>query len=74
MNLSEARHAQTLMNWILGLPGPDGEPVSEHAAMRAVDSLGTRSFKTLGHGITGVRACEEWMRRRPIVVHECPDV
>lgn len=67
MNLTEARHTQTLLDWILGTA-----EVSEHDAIRALDYLSIRSFRRTETGL-GARAASEWMARRPMVVRECPD-
>lgn len=69
MNLTEARHTQTLLNWILGT-----EEVAEHDAIRAVDYLAIRAYRRTETGVLGGRAAAEWMKRRPMVVRECPDV
>lgn len=68
MNLTEARHTQTLLNWILGT-----EEVLECDAIQAANYLAIRSYRRTEAGV-GPHVTTEWMTRRPVVVRECPDV
>ena len=69
MNITEANDVQTLLTWILD----DDADVPEHNAMHAAERLANRAHRRLGAGTTGGRVLQEWTKRRPYVIHDCPD-
>lgn len=67
MNITEANETNTVLDYLLGLPGPSGEVPSDETARAAAAHLAEKANKALGAGLTAQAVTDNWHR-----VQVCP--
>lgn len=60
MNITEANTFNTLLDWVLDTPGPNGNPVTSDQARDAAATLAERAHRVLLAGATPEQVHANW--------------